>query len=98
MEVDDVVDLSIPSNRDTLSRDLRALTQNAGLTITPAPPPPQIISLIEQQQPQPMEESGGHAGTGSGKFFHLKKKNCYKKFNNFSFNWWKKSSCFKTKN
>lgn len=71
MEVDDVVDLSIPSNRDTLSRDLRALTQNSGLTITPAPPPPQIqtISLIEQQQP--MEESGGHAGTGSGKTFFL---------------------------
>lgn len=68
MEVDDVVDLSIPSNRDTLSRDLRALTQNSGLTITPAPPPPQsqTISLIEQQ---PMEESGGHAGTGSGNFF-----------------------------
>lgn len=69
MEVDDVVDLSIPSNRDTLSRDLRALSQNSGLTITPAPPPPQsqIISLIEQQQP--MEESGGHAGTGSGNIF-----------------------------
>lgn len=71
MEVDDVVDLSIPSNRDTLSRDLRALSQNSGLTITPAPPPPQsqIISLIEQQQP--MEESGGHAGTGSGNIFFL---------------------------
>lgn len=40
MEVDDVVDLSV--GRETLNsatvRDLRALTQNAGLTITPAPP------------------------------------------------------------
>lgn len=74
MEVDDVVDLSIPSNRDTLSRDLRALTQNSGLTITPAPPPPQeTISLIEQE-PQPMEETGGHAGTGSGKNLNFKNK------------------------
>ncbi|XP_055606710.1 transcriptional repressor p66-alpha isoform X2 [Uranotaenia lowii] len=47
MEVDDsVVDLSIGSGRDSLTitattaRDLRALTQNSGLTITPAPPPP----------------------------------------------------------
>lgn len=46
MEVDDsVVDLSVGSGRDTLSitpataRDLRALTQNSGLTITPALPP-----------------------------------------------------------
>lgn len=44
MDVDDVVDLSISSTRDSVSlsnatvRDLRALTQNAGLTITPAPP------------------------------------------------------------
>lgn len=40
MEVDDVVDLSM--GRDALTtatvRDLQALTQNAGLTITPAPP------------------------------------------------------------
>lgn len=43
--MDDVVDLSISSSgRDSVSlsnatvRDLRALTQNAGLTITPAPP------------------------------------------------------------
>lgn len=40
MEVDDVVDLSM--GRDSLTtetvRDLQALTQNAGLTITPAPP------------------------------------------------------------
>lgn len=46
MEVDDVVDLSIGSGREALTitpatvRDLRALTQNSGLTITPAPPPP----------------------------------------------------------
>lgn len=47
MEVDDnVVDLSVGSGRDSLTitpataRDLRALTQNSGLTITPAPPPP----------------------------------------------------------
>uniref|UniRef100_A0A1B0GKA5 Transcriptional repressor p66 coiled-coil MBD2-interaction domain-containing protein n=1 Tax=Lutzomyia longipalpis TaxID=7200 RepID=A0A1B0GKA5_LUTLO len=47
MEVDDVVDLSIASGRDasltitqSTARDLRALTQNSGLTITPAPPPP----------------------------------------------------------
>ncbi|XP_058835575.1 transcriptional repressor p66-beta isoform X2 [Topomyia yanbarensis] len=46
MEVDDaVVDLSVGSGRDLLSitpataRDLRALTQNSGLTITPALPP-----------------------------------------------------------
>lgn len=40
MEVDDVVDLSM--GRDSMTtatvRDLQALTQNAGLTITPAPP------------------------------------------------------------
>lgn len=40
MEVDDVVDLSM--GRDSLTtatvRDLQTLTQNAGLTITPAPP------------------------------------------------------------
>lgn len=42
--MDDVVDLSVSSNRDSVSlsnatvRDLQALTQNAGLTITPAPP------------------------------------------------------------
>lgn len=47
MEVDDVVDLSLASGRDpaltitpTTVRDLRALTQNSGLTITPAPPTP----------------------------------------------------------
>uniref|UniRef100_A0A1A9WTA3 Transcriptional repressor p66 coiled-coil MBD2-interaction domain-containing protein n=1 Tax=Glossina brevipalpis TaxID=37001 RepID=A0A1A9WTA3_9MUSC len=47
MEVDDVVDLSLGSGRDpalTITpatvRDLRALTQNSGLTIIPAPPPP----------------------------------------------------------
>lgn len=45
MDIDDVVDLSIGSGRDSLTitpatvRDLRALTQNSGLTITPAPPP-----------------------------------------------------------
>lgn len=51
MEVDDnVVDLSVASGRDSLSitaataRDLRALTQNSGLTITPAPPPPAASS------------------------------------------------------
>lgn len=42
MEVDDVVDLSIGRDSTPLTnatvRDLRALTQNAGLTITPAPP------------------------------------------------------------
>lgn len=42
MEVDDVVDLSMGRDAVSLSnatvRDLRALTQNAGLTITPAPP------------------------------------------------------------
>lgn len=41
MEVDDVVDLSIGRDSSSLTnatvRDLRALTQNAGLTITPAP-------------------------------------------------------------
>ena len=49
MEVDDVVDLSLGSGRDpalTITpatvRDLRALTQNSGLTITPAPPPPPL--------------------------------------------------------
>lgn len=42
--MDDVVDLSMSIGRDSVSlstatvRDLRALTQNAGLTITPAPP------------------------------------------------------------
>lgn len=42
MDVDDVVDLSM--GRESLSltqetvRDLQALTQNSGLTITPAPP------------------------------------------------------------
>lgn len=42
MDVDDVVDLSM--GRDSLSltqetvRDLQALSQNSGLTITPAPP------------------------------------------------------------
>lgn len=40
--MDDVVDLSISRDSVSLSnatvRDLRALTQNAGLTITPAPP------------------------------------------------------------
>ncbi|XP_065087880.1 transcriptional repressor p66-beta isoform X3 [Ochlerotatus camptorhynchus] len=51
MEVDDnVVDLSVGSGRDSLTitpstaRDLRALTQNSGLTITPAPPPPSASS------------------------------------------------------
>lgn len=46
MEVDDnVVDLSLGSGRDSLTitqatvRDLRALTQNSGLTITAAPLP-----------------------------------------------------------
>ncbi|XP_055625853.1 transcriptional repressor p66-alpha isoform X2 [Toxorhynchites rutilus septentrionalis] len=46
MDVDDsVVDLSITSGRDSLTitpataRDLRVLTQNSGLTITPALPP-----------------------------------------------------------
>lgn len=41
-----MVDLSIASGRDasltitqSTARDLRALTQNSGLTITPAPPP-----------------------------------------------------------
>lgn len=42
MDVDDVVDLSMGRDSVSLSnatvRDLRALTQNAGLTITPAPP------------------------------------------------------------
>lgn len=42
MDVDDVVDLSIGRDSVPLTnatvRDLRALTQNAGLTITPAPP------------------------------------------------------------
>lgn len=42
MDVDDVVDLSMGRDAVSLSnatvRDLRALTQNAGLTITPAPP------------------------------------------------------------
>ena len=43
MEVDDVVDLSLGSGRESLTitpattRNLRALTQNYGLTITPAP-------------------------------------------------------------
>lgn len=52
MEVDDVVDLSIGTGRETLTmnsataRDLRALTQNSGLTITPAPPP-----MVQQQPP-----------------------------------------------
>ncbi|KAI8115541.1 Transcriptional repressor p66-beta [Lucilia cuprina] len=51
MEVDDVVDLSLGTGRDpaltitpTTVRDLRALTQNSGLTITPAPPPPTATS------------------------------------------------------
>uniref|UniRef100_U5ERD8 Putative simjang n=1 Tax=Corethrella appendiculata TaxID=1370023 RepID=U5ERD8_9DIPT len=45
MEIDNVVDLSIGSGRDELTitpstaRDLRALTQNSSLTITPALPP-----------------------------------------------------------
>lgn len=42
MDVDDVVDLSMGRDSVSLSnatvRDLRVLTQNAGLTITPAPP------------------------------------------------------------
>lgn len=42
MEVDDVVDLSMGRDSVSLSnatvRGLQALTQNAGLTITPAPP------------------------------------------------------------
>lgn len=53
MEVDDVVDLSLGSGRDpaltitpTTVRDLRALTQNSGLTITPAPPPPTATSPV----------------------------------------------------
>jgi len=47
MEVDDVVDLSLGSGRDpaltitpTTPREIRALTQNSSLTITPAPGPP----------------------------------------------------------
>lgn len=45
MDIDDVVDLSLSSSRESLTitsatvRDLHALTQNSGLTITPAPPP-----------------------------------------------------------
>lgn len=40
-DIIDVVDLSVSTSRDTINeataRDLRALTQNSGLTITPAP-------------------------------------------------------------
>lgn len=50
MDIDDVVDLSLSSGRDSgLSltqaavRDLRALAQNSGLTIMPAPPPNPIL-------------------------------------------------------
>ncbi len=56
MEVDDVVDLSVGSGRELLTitkataRDLRALTQNSGLTITPAPPPPTQVSPAPIQQ------------------------------------------------
>ncbi|XP_053684771.1 transcriptional repressor p66-beta isoform X4 [Sabethes cyaneus] len=53
MEVDDtVVDLSVASGRDSLTitpataRDLRALTQNSGLTITPALPPATSTSSV----------------------------------------------------
>ncbi|KAI9588294.1 hypothetical protein GQX74_004140 [Glossina fuscipes] len=53
MEVDDVVDLSLGSGRDpalTITpatvRDLRALTQNSGLTIIPAPPPPISPAIV----------------------------------------------------
>ncbi|XP_055533328.1 transcriptional repressor p66-beta isoform X7 [Wyeomyia smithii] len=53
MEVDDtVVDLSVASGRDSLTitpataRDLRALTQNSGLTITPALPPATSSSSV----------------------------------------------------
>lgn len=40
-DIIDVVDLSVGTSRDSINeataRDLRALTQNSGLTITPAP-------------------------------------------------------------
>lgn len=79
MEVDDVVDLSLGSGRDpalTITpatvRDLRALTQNSGLTITPAPPPPTSPSATSTIHPSTTATSllgggpGGGGGGGSG--------------------------------
>lgn len=79
MEVDDVVDLSLGSGRDpalTITpatvRDLRALTQNSGLTITPAPPPPTSPSATSTIHPNTTATSllgggpGGGGGGGSG--------------------------------
>lgn len=75
MEVDDVVDLSLGSGRDpalTITpatvRDLRALTQNSGLTITPAPPPPTSPSATSTIHPNTTATSllGGGPGGGGG--------------------------------
>lgn len=65
MEVDDVVDLSVGSGRESLTithataRDLRALTQNSGLTITPAPPPSTVQPPPPQIQQQQITPAGG---------------------------------------
>lgn len=53
MDIDDVVDLSLSSSRESLTispafaRDLRTLTQNSSLTITPAPPPVNAYDHID---------------------------------------------------
>lgn len=64
MDIDDVVDLSLNSGRDSgLSltqaavRDLRALAQNSGLTIMPAPPPNQMSAH---------QHGGSNTNSGSG--------------------------------
>lgn len=81
MEVDDVVDLSLGTGRDpalTITpatvRDLRALTQNSGLTITPAPPPPSSPSATSgthgnstiQTSAAGAGGAGGVIGSGGG--------------------------------
>lgn len=81
MEVDDVVDLSLGTGRDpalTITpatvRDLRALTQNSGLTITPAPPPPSSPSATSGTHGNSTNQTtaagaggaGGVIGSGGG--------------------------------
>lgn len=80
MDIDDVVDLSLNSGRDSgLSltqatvRDLRALAQNSGLTIMPAPPPNQMSTTTTTTTHQQQHSGGGGSnnansgGSGGGR-------------------------------
>lgn len=71
MEVDDVVDLSMattPSSgiSQATVRDLQALTQTSGLTITRALPPPSPLSLPTPMNSSTQESSPTATGDGAG--------------------------------